>query len=84
MPEQPPSTLIEVPEDLQGITLSQEQLKNISLVRATAKRISERFSDETSFNTTTDLRNCLSGAQNEIDATESIIHDKPPHSGWRS
>ena len=89
MPEQPananteqtPDHSIKTPEDIKELKLSLQQTRTAVLVRATAKSISERFADETDFNTIGDLQNCLAGAQNEINTTASLINDMPPPSG---
>jgi len=76
-----PSEINDGPEELK---LSLKQTQDAVLVREAAERIRESFANPTDFNTISDLRNCISAAQNEIDATVSAINNRPPHSGWRS
>ena len=73
MPNEPAVQLLPVPDDLKGMDLSQQDLRNVALIRAAAKNISERFADPTDFTTYFDLKTVLDAAVKEAESLHQLM-----------
>ncbi len=70
-----PHKVSEVPEDLRRLNLSPRQIERILLIRATAKKISDRFADLTDFVSEDSLLTAMMSSDGDIQRLHKLLEE---------